>query len=75
MRSTHCSGWPNKWLLADLEVPRKQRHFLRICEFDWQKIGWVPWLKSSERYLDGGEMVWRWGPWRNRLRRLDEPTD
>lgn len=26
------------------------------------------------RYLDGEEMVWRWGPWRNRLRRLDEPT-
>ena len=27
------------------------------------------------RYLDGDEMVWRWGLWRNRLRRLDEPTD
>ena len=27
------------------------------------------------RYLDGDEMVWRWGPWRNRLRRLDAPTD
>ncbi|MFK8023196.1 MAG: hypothetical protein AB8G26_04455 [Ilumatobacter sp.] len=27
------------------------------------------------RYLDGDEMVWRWGPWRNRLRRLDAPVD
>ncbi len=27
------------------------------------------------RYLDGGEMVWRWGPGRNRLQRLDAPTD
>lgn len=27
------------------------------------------------RYLDGDEMVWRWGPWRNRLRRLEAPTD
>ena len=27
------------------------------------------------RYLDGDEMVWRWGPWRNRLRRVDAPTD
>lgn len=27
------------------------------------------------RYLDGDEMVWRWGPWRNRLQRLDAPTD
>jgi len=27
------------------------------------------------RYLDGDEMVWRWGPWRNRLRRLEPPTD
>jgi len=27
------------------------------------------------RYLDGDEMVWRWGPWRNRLVRLDAPTD
>jgi len=27
------------------------------------------------RYLDGDEMVWRWGPWRNRLRRLDQPAD
>ncbi|NKB40155.1 MAG: hypothetical protein GKR86_03700 [Ilumatobacter sp.] len=27
------------------------------------------------RYLDGDEMVWRWGPWRNRLRRLDGPTE
>ncbi|MGI9602243.1 MAG: hypothetical protein ACR2QE_10185 [Acidimicrobiales bacterium] len=27
------------------------------------------------RYLDGAEMVWRWGPWRNRLRRLETPTD
>lgn len=27
------------------------------------------------RYLDGDEMVWRWGPWRNRLRRLDAPAD
>jgi hypothetical protein len=26
------------------------------------------------RYLDGDEMVWRWGPWRNRLKRLDAPT-
>lgn len=26
------------------------------------------------RYLDGDEMVWRWGPWRNRLRRLNPPT-
>jgi hypothetical protein len=25
------------------------------------------------RHLDGDEMVWRWGPWRNRLRRLDPP--
>jgi len=25
------------------------------------------------RYLDGDEMVWRWGPWRNRLTRLDAP--
>lgn len=27
------------------------------------------------RYLDGDEMVWRWGPWHNRLRRLDGPSD
>ena len=27
------------------------------------------------RYLDGDEMVWRWGPWRNRLRRVDPPVD
>lgn len=27
------------------------------------------------RYLDGDEMVWRWGPWRNRLRRLSGPGD
>lgn len=27
------------------------------------------------RYLDGDEMVWRWGPWRNRLRRLAAPED
>jgi hypothetical protein len=27
------------------------------------------------RYLDGDEMVWRWGPWRNRLRRLDAPAN
>ncbi len=27
------------------------------------------------RYLDGDEMVWRWGPWRNRLRRLDHSTE
>ena len=26
------------------------------------------------RYLDGDEMVWRWGPWRNRLTRLDTPA-
>ncbi|MFQ5382024.1 MAG: hypothetical protein ACE5EF_10435 [Dehalococcoidia bacterium] len=25
------------------------------------------------RYLDGEEMVWRWGPYRNRLRRLPGP--
>ncbi len=25
------------------------------------------------RYLDGDEMVWRYGPFRNRLRRLDPP--
>ena len=23
------------------------------------------------RYLDGDEMIWRWGPYKNRLRRLD----
>ncbi|MEM7093609.1 MAG: hypothetical protein AAF567_11450 [Actinomycetota bacterium] len=27
------------------------------------------------RYLDGDEMVWRWGPYRNRLRRLTGPDD
>ncbi|MGB1687567.1 MAG: hypothetical protein ACPHHT_03340 [Ilumatobacteraceae bacterium] len=27
------------------------------------------------RYLDGDEMVWRYGPYRNRLRRLEAPTD
>lgn len=27
------------------------------------------------RYLDGDEMVWRWGPWKNRLRRLSVPSD
>ncbi len=27
------------------------------------------------RYLAGDEMVWRWGPWRNRLRRLSGPGD
>ena len=27
------------------------------------------------RYLDGDEMVWRYGPYRNRLRRLEVPTD
>lgn len=26
------------------------------------------------RYLDGDEMVWRWGPWRNRLTRLEVPA-
>ena len=26
------------------------------------------------RYLDGDEMVWRWGLWRNRLKRLDVPA-
>ena len=25
------------------------------------------------RYLDGDEMVWRYGPFRNRLRRLSSP--
>lgn len=25
------------------------------------------------RYLDGDEMVWRWGPYKNRLRRLEAP--
>jgi hypothetical protein len=25
------------------------------------------------RYLDGDEMVWRWGPYKNRLRRLSPP--
>ena len=30
---------------------------------------------AATRYLDGHEMVWRWGPWRNRLQRLDEPND
>ncbi len=32
-------------------------------------------IVAVTRYLDGDEMVWRWGPWRNRLRRLDAPTD
>ena len=32
-------------------------------------------IVAVTRYLDGDEMVWRWGPWRNRLRRLDEPTN
>lgn len=27
------------------------------------------------RYLEGDEMIWRWGPWRNRLQRLDASTD
>ena len=27
------------------------------------------------RYRDGDEMVWRWGPYTNRLRRLTAPTD
>ena len=27
------------------------------------------------RYLDGDEMVWRYGPYRNRLRRLEAPTE
>ena len=27
------------------------------------------------RYLDGDEMVWRYGPYRNRLRRLEAPHD
>ncbi len=27
------------------------------------------------RYRDGDDMVWRWGPWKNRLRRLTGPTD
>jgi hypothetical protein len=26
------------------------------------------------RYLDGDEMIWRYGPWKNRLRRLDPPV-
>lgn len=26
------------------------------------------------RYLDGDEMVWRWGPYKNRLRRLTFPS-
>ena len=25
------------------------------------------------RYLDGDEMIWRWGPYKNRLRRLTAP--
>jgi hypothetical protein len=25
------------------------------------------------RYRDGDDMVWRWGPWKNRLRRLEAP--
>lgn len=32
-------------------------------------------LVAVTRYLDGDEMAWRWGPWRNRLTRLDTPTD
>jgi hypothetical protein len=32
-------------------------------------------LIAVTRYLDGDEMIWRYGPWRNRLRRLDPPED
>jgi hypothetical protein len=31
-------------------------------------------IVAVTRYLDGDEMVWRWGPWKNRLRRRS-PTD
>ena len=31
-------------------------------------------IVAVTRYLDGDEMVWRWGPWRNRLKRLDPPA-
>lgn len=27
------------------------------------------------RYRDGEDLVWRWGPWKNRLRRLTGPDD
>ncbi len=30
-------------------------------------------IVAVTRRLDGDEMVWRYGPWRNRLRRLDSP--
>ena len=32
-------------------------------------------IVAVTRYRDGDEMVWRWGPWRNRLRRLRGPDD
>jgi len=31
-------------------------------------------LRVVTRYRDGDEMVWRWGPYLNRLRRLDSPS-
>jgi len=30
-------------------------------------------VAGATRHLDGDEMVWRWGPYRNRLRRHTEP--
>ena len=32
-------------------------------------------LAVVTRYLDGDEMVWRYGPYRNLLRRLEAPAD
>lgn len=30
-------------------------------------------IVAVTRYRDGDDMVWRWGPWKNRLHRLDAP--
>lgn len=31
-------------------------------------------IVAVTRYRDGDELIWRWGPWRNRLRRVGPPT-
>jgi len=68
--------------LREVSFPRGGLHYsdvtqdrlLSLDEFIGTDIpGFV--VVAATRYLDGQEMVWRWGPWRNRLQRLDEPND
>ena len=30
-------------------------------------------IQARDLARDGADMIWRWGPWKNRLRRLDTP--